>query len=49
MAESMKNEVKEIYAKARSSNKEKLSTLRKEVNINMDLKKNESYKEIDTK
>lgn len=49
MAESMNNEVKEIYAKARSSCKDRLSTLRKEVNINMDLKKNESYTEIETK
>lgn len=49
MAEQMKDEIKGIYEKKRSDLKENVESLRKEINAKIDLKKNESYKEVESK
>lgn len=49
MAEQMKEEVKGIYEKKRSDLKEKVESLRKGINAKIDLEKNESYKEVESK
>lgn len=45
----MRDEVKEIYGKKRGAVKEKVDGLRREINTQIDLKKNESYKEVESK
>jgi hypothetical protein len=45
----MEEELKQKYGKLKSEFREKADALRKEKNVNLDLKKNESYKEVETK
>lgn len=49
MVASIVEEVKEMYGKRRSALKEKAASLREDINTNIDLKKNESYKEVESK
>lgn len=49
MAEKMREEVKAIYEAKRSGLREKANNLRKEMRSLIDLKRNESYKEVESK
>jgi hypothetical protein len=49
MGKSISDEVKEIYAKKKLELKEKTASLRKELKITIDQKRNESYKEVESK
>jgi hypothetical protein len=49
LAESISDEVKGIYAKKKSELCEKSNSLRKELQLAIDQKRNESYKEVQPK
>jgi len=49
MAEHMKEEIEDVYGKSKSALKEKADSLKKEIDMKIDSKKNESYKEVELK
>jgi CHASE3 domain sensor protein len=46
MVESISNEVSEMYSKKKSEMKEKVDSMRKELQTTIEYKRNESFKEV---
>jgi hypothetical protein len=49
MSEPMTEEIKQIYGKKRSALKEKADSMRGEIKGSIEAKRNESYKEVESK
>lgn len=49
LAESIREEVKGMYAKKREDLKKRADSIRKDIGVMIDRNKNESYKEVESK